>query len=135
MFYVGAKVKIKPKAWKTFCQWENKDINTPIPTESIVYKINYGVPCTIELAFPCLYLWNEMDLILEPQWEDVGSIEIDGEIYKVGDTKSCNCEYKIIELLPVWHIDTGKHYVDHKNNSWRAEHIVNKNCPIHKRLK
>jgi hypothetical protein len=79
-----------------------------------------------------------VDNTLPIEYEEVSSITInDGSVYvcgtsvKVGDKLRCRCEYEVIKLYPVWHSDTGKHWPEHKGNSFSHRMIKSLNCPIH----
>jgi hypothetical protein len=138
MFYVGMKVNIKPEAWKRFCIENNYSEDLPISPQYITDMPDHSpYHDKFMLSFP-LYWWNEDDLIPaenNDDYEEVKSIVINNHTLKIGDKISCCCEYQVVKLHPVWHLDTKKHLPEHPNNSAYYRHLVSKDCVLHTKIK
>lgn len=65
------------------------------------------------------------------KYEEISSININGYNLQVGDKVSCLCEYQVVELYPVWHSDTKKHWIEHPNNSFIYKQVISQNCILH----
>ena len=65
------------------------------------------------------------------EYEEVNTIFVNGRAIQIGDTLQCSCQYKVSFLYPVWDSNTGKHLIQHNNNSFSCNLIKDANCPVH----
>ncbi len=67
-------------------------------------------------------------------YENVDTIIIKGKELRVGTKLSCLCDYEVVKISPVWHSDTGKHIVEHKNNTFSVTAKISNDCLLHGKI-
>lgn len=64
-------------------------------------------------------------------YEVVSSIQKNGFTYELNEMMSCDCQYQVVKIQPVWHSETKKHWADHKMNSFLHVRTFNPSCKPH----